>query len=390
MAALDDHLPRGGPHEPPPGTGPGEPEAEEPARRPRRLPRVPRFLRNGLVVGVLLLGLTYVVVYLWPEAERYVRNVERVSIWLLLIALGLEVASLFSFAKLTVVVLPENAISVWKAWRINLASLAFGHVLPGGTAGGTGMSILLMTSEGLDPGDVGFATATMGIGSAVLLNAMLWIALIISIPLNGFRPAYEYVALASLIVLAFFAALIAGFAQGDGWAVRALRWLAARVRFIPEAKLERVVSQIAERIKAFWGDSELVRRGILWAALNWLLDAACLYIALGAFHKWLNPVDLFVAYGVGNIIAVIPITPGGLGTVEFTTTLMLKGFGVPPVDALAAVLAWRLFNFWLPIPVGGACYFSLRKGRGTHLREVARSARKQRGSGATDAGTVSP
>ncbi|HEV8063674.1 MAG TPA: YbhN family protein, partial [Acidimicrobiales bacterium] len=256
-------------------------------------------------------------------------------------------------------------------------------------AGGTGMSIKLMTSEGLNPTDVGFGTATMGIGSAVLLNAMLWLALIISIPLNGFRPVYVYVALASLIVLAFFAALIAGFAQGDGWAVRVLRWLSTRVHFIPQEKLEHVVSQIAERIKDFWGDADLVRRGVIWAALNWLLDAGCLYVALFAFHGHLNPIDLFVAYGVGNVVAVLPFTPGGLGTVEFATILMLKAFGVAPAVAAAAVLAWRLFNFWLPIPVGGACYLSIRVQRGASLREMAKQPRHVH-PGGTDPGPAVP
>ncbi|MGH9172327.1 MAG: lysylphosphatidylglycerol synthase transmembrane domain-containing protein [Acidimicrobiales bacterium] len=365
------------------------PEVVPDAAAGRKWWHIPRFLRNGLVIGLLILAAIYVVAYLWPEAEKYVKNIEHVNIWLLLLGLGLEVGSLFAFAKLTVVVLPPGSLSISKAWRINLASLAFGHVIPGGTAGGTGMSIRLMTSEGLRTTDVGFATATMGIGSAVLLNAMLWLALIISIPLNGFRTAYVYVALASLLVLAFFAALIAGFAQGDGWAVRVLRWLSQRFRFIPQEKLEGVVKQIAERIKDFWGDSDLVRRSIIWAALNWLLDASCLWVALSAFHYYLNPIDLFVAYGVGNVVAVLPFTPGGLGTVEFATILMLKGFGVPPGIAAAAVLAWRLFNFWLPIPVGGVCYLSVRAQRGTSLRELASEARHPH-SNPADAGPAVP
>jgi uncharacterized protein (TIRG00374 family) len=285
---------------------------------------------------------------------------------------------------LTLVVLPPRSLTLSKAWRINLASLAVGHLVPGGTAAGTGASIRLMTNEGLSVTDVGVATATMGIGSAVLLNTMLWLALIISIPLNGFQPIYEWVALVSLLLLGFFAALIAGFAQGDGWAVRVLRRLAHRFSFIPEEKLETLITRIAERIKAFWGDQELVRRGIVWAALNWLFDAACLWVCLRAFGWHLNPIDLFVAYGVGNVLAAIPLTPGGLGTVEIAVTALLHGFRVPTLIAGFAVLGWRVFNFWLPIPVGGASYLSLRIQRGATLREMAKNARRSRASGGTD------
>lgn len=368
------------------GTGGAGAPGEEPAGKRRRWWHVPKFLRNGLVIGVLVVVAWYVILPEVFAANKNITQLEHVNFLLLLLGLGLEVVSLFAYAKLTIVVLPPKSLSLSKAWRINLASLAVGHLIPGGTAAGTGASISLMTSEGLSGTDVGVATATMGIGSAVLLNAMLWLALIISIPLNGFRPVYEWVALVSLLLLGFFAALIAGFAQGDGWAVRVLRRLATRFRFIPEERLESIITQIAVRIKSFWSDPDLVRRGIIWAALNWLLDASCLWVCVLAFHHYINPIDLFVAYGVGNILAAIPLTPGGLGTVEVAVGALLRGFGVPTLIAAFAVLGWRLFNFWLPIPVGGGCYLSLRVERGTTLREMATNARRSRGRRTAGAG----
>jgi hypothetical protein len=38
----------------------------------------------------------------------------------------------------------------------------------------------------------------------------------------------------------------------------------------------------------------------------------------------------------------------------------LVGFRVPAAIATVGVLSWRLVNFWLPIPVGGGCYLSLK------------------------------
>jgi uncharacterized protein (TIRG00374 family) len=356
--------------------------APEPEPPKRRWWHIPRFLRNGLAIGFLLLVVIFVLIPKFASNEKSITAIEHVNILLLGLALGLEVVSLFSYAKLTMVVLPPNSMSLSKAWRINLASLAAGHLLPGSTAAGTGLSIRLMTNEGLSGTDVGVATATMGIGSAVLLNAMLWVALLISIPLNGFNPVYEWVALVSLLSLGFFAALIAGFAKGDGWAVRVLRRIARRVRKIPEEKLELLISQIAARIQAFWSDQELVRRGLIWAALNWLLDASCLWVCLFALHVYLNPIDLFVAYGIANVLAAIPITPGGIGVVEGVGTGFLVSFHVPLGIALAAVFGWRLFNFWLPIPIGGGCYVSLTQ-RGVAIRNWVK---KRRHTDGTDSG----
>jgi uncharacterized protein (TIRG00374 family) len=76
----------------------------------------------------------------------------------------------------------------------------------------------------------------------------------------------------------------------------------------------------------------------------------------------MNPIDLLVAYGLANVLAVIPLTPGGLGVIEGVLIPTLVGFHVPKGVAVFAVLAYRLVNFWLPIPIGGAAYLSLRIG----------------------------
>ncbi|MHB1508599.1 MAG: lysylphosphatidylglycerol synthase transmembrane domain-containing protein [Acidimicrobiales bacterium] len=357
-----------------PPSGPPAPQASPLATRRRRR-RIPRFLRNGITVVVLILVLEYLVL---PKlalvfSRHSLRRLDHVSVLLILLAFALETISLFAYARLTLVVLPPRSLSLSKAWRINLSALTVSHIVPGGTAGGTGLSIRLLRSEGISATDVGFATAIAGIGSAVLLNILLWLALVVSIPLNGFNPAYVTVAIVSVLLLGFFAALIAGFASGEGWAVRVLRRLARRFHFIPEEKLERTLKQIVERLQAAARNPELIRRGLTWAAANWLLDAACLWVCLAALGYPMDPIDLFVAYGVGEVLAAIPVTPGGLGPLEAGVTAVLASFGIPGAIAILAVVGWRFFNFWLPIPVGAGCYMSLRVERGASLRERSKA-----------------
>ena len=357
-----------------PPSGTPAPAASPRATRRRRR-RVPRFLRNGITVVVLILVLEYLVL---PKlalvfSRHSLRRLDHVSVLLILLAFALETISLFAYARLTLVVLPPRSLSFSKAWRINLAALTVSHIVPGGTAGGTGLSIRLLRSEGIGATDVGFATAIAGIGSAVLLNILLWLALVVSIPLNGFNPAYVTVAIVSVLLLGFFAALIAGFASGEGWAVRVLRRLARRFHFIPEEKLEGTLKQIVERLQAAARNPELIRRGLAWAAANWLFDAACLWVCLAALGYPMDPIDLFVAYGVGEVLAAIPLTPGGLGPLEAGVAAVLASFGIPGAIAILAVVGWRFFNFWLPIPVGAGCYMSLRVERGASLRERSKA-----------------
>ncbi len=59
--------------------------------------------------------------------------------------------------------------------------------------------------------------------------------------------------------------------------------------------------------------------------------------------------------------------------VDSAAPLLLVGFGVTRSVATLGVLAWRLVNFWLPIPVGAASYVSLKvkPGQGRAAVETA-------------------
>ena len=70
--------------------------------------------------------------------------------------------------------------------------------------------------------------------------------------------------------------------------------------------------------------------GACGPSLNWLLDAASLWVFVRAFGGALDIDALLVAFGLANIFAVIPITPGGLGIVEGVYIPTLIGFGADP------------------------------------------------------------
>ena len=69
--------------------------------------------------------------------------------------------------------------------RIDLSTLALTRVLPGGSAAGTGLGFRLLTALGYSSADAGLTLAVQSVGSAAILNALLWIGLVISIPLRA-------------------------------------------------------------------------------------------------------------------------------------------------------------------------------------------------------------
>src|SRR6185312_13137235 len=133
------------------------------------------------------------------------------------------------------------------------------------------------------------------------------------------------------------------------------------------------ISKIGDSFRQLGKDRRTLKAAIGWAALNWILDAACLYAFLAAFHAYVNPFELFAAWGIANVLAVIPITPGGLGFVESVSITLITSFGPTKSVSTLAVLGWRLVNFWLPIPIGAAAYTSLRLSRGAGIRARRRA-----------------
>ncbi len=302
-----------------------------------------------------------------------VHKLSQVSLPWLALGVALEFLALLAYSQLMRVALPPGSVSLFRLFRINLSTKAVNNTVPAGSAAGAALGYRLLTTSGIEGADAGFALAATGLVSACVLNLILWIALLVSLPLQGVNAAYAIVAVLGAIVLAFAAALMFAFMRGRDRAKSILNAITRHLRFIDSERVNEIVEQVAGRLNEIVKDRELVERAAIWATLNWLLDAASLFVFIRAFGDWANVVGVLVAFGLANVIAVIPLTPGGLGFVEATLATTLVAFGVDKAVAALAVGMYRLAQFWLPIPVGGISYFTLRQ-RPDKLSEAGRNA----------------
>ncbi len=334
---------------------------------------IPRWLRHGLVLFIVLLVVEFLVVPELVGASKNLKILAHLRPGWLVAGVLLEAGSYASYPFLTRVLLPRGGPGLGKLARIILSTTAISHVVPGGTVGGVGLGYQLLTTNGVEGTDAGFVLATQSVGSSVVLIALLVMALVVSIPLAGLHPVYVAAALVALLGLFGAAALVYSFTRGEERSVRLVRALGRRIPRVGADRLELVVRRVGDSIVHLWRDRLTFRRALLWSALSWLFDAASLWSFLAALGRIVDPVELFAAYGIANMLAAIPITPAGLGVVEASAGALLVSFGVPGAIATLGVLAWRLFNFWLPIPIGAASYLSLRVPRGSGLRANRRA-----------------
>lgn len=317
-------------------------------------------LRRSIVLVAMALVAEYLVVPELLGAGKNLYLLGRLRVGWAVASLVLEGLSLFCYGLLTRSLLPaDNRPGIFTLFRIDLSAAAVGHVIPAGTLGAAGIGYRLFTAEGITPVDTGVMMASKGLGSTLVLNVLLWVSLVVSIPLAGFHPIYVTVAVLGALILLVVTVLVVGITRGTE---RVSRLMGALGRRIPkvENRLERAVLQAADSLRALGRDRRTLVAATFWATANWLLDAAALWCFVAAFGTFVDPFELFAAYGIANVAGAVPITPAGLGVVDSIAPLLLVSFGVNRNVATLGVLGWRLVNFWLPIPVGALAYASLK------------------------------
>jgi uncharacterized protein (TIRG00374 family) len=327
--------------------------------RPKSVAR--RTVRGTVKTLLFLAVFVYFGIPAITNARDSIDRLSTVEPVLLLLGLGLELLSLLAYSQLTRAALPHGTVRLSALTRIQLTTRAVTNVVPGGSAAGSAIGYRMLTLAGVRGADAGFALVAAALGSALMLNVLLWVTLLVSIPAAGFRPIYVTMAMFAVLVIAAFGGVVFALMKGQMQAERGVRWVARHVRFLDEERLATLVRRLAARLREILDDPALVRRLAVWATSNWILDAAALWVFMRAFGVSPRVDSLLVAFCIANISASIPITPGGLGVLDATLVAMLALFGYGDVAGLAVPM-YRLAQYWLPIPLGALSYISLRAG----------------------------
>ena len=144
------------------------------------------------------------------------------------------------------------------------------------------------------------------------------------------------------------------------WAGRVIQAARNRVKrkAVPMHGLADRLVYERNRIRAVLG--KRWKAALLLSSGRLAFDFGTLLACIRATGVKPNPSLVLLAYAVAGLLALIPITPGGLGIVEAGLSALLILAGVPGVDAVVATLAYRIISYWLPILVGPFAYLAFR------------------------------
>jgi uncharacterized protein (TIRG00374 family) len=88
----------------------------------------------------------------------------------------------------------------------------------------------------------------------------------------------------------------------------------------------------------------------------WAFDNAVLWATFQAFGADVPISIVMMGYLIGQLGGLLPL-PGGVGGIDGGLIGTLIVYGAPAAPTAAAVLAYRVILFWLPL-IGGAIAFT--------------------------------
>jgi len=313
-----------------------------------------RLVRRGLVVVVAIVVL--VLIALLAPGLGSVRTIlERASPGWIAIAIVLEVLSSLSYVAMF-----RPAFCPRMSWRstfeISLSEIAVGSIVPASGAGGVALGAWILTRSGMPVAIVArrsvaflLIKSSVNFVAVAIIGVLLWL---------GVGPDLS----PALTILG--TAIAVGILIGVPLAARALGKAGARGGKKVRAVATAVYDGVGEA-------GHLLRRGdplLIGGAIGyWLFDNLVLVATFHAFGLSPPLIIVFMAYLCGQLGGILPL-PGGIGGIDGGLIGTLVVYGIPVAEATAAVLAYRVVLFWIPLLMGIPAWFFLRRA----LEDIAR------------------
>jgi glycosyltransferase 2 family protein len=280
----------------------------------------------------------------------------------------------------TVVRLTVKPISVIDGALITAGANSVG-TLGGGVLGTAGMTYLWLKRRGVSAGAAGLGGWLPIFLNNVVLAIVSLAGLIVTVRLR--KSTGVLVAGFTLVALTLAAGmtvviLCLRYREKLAPIASAIVGVAAKLRRKPPPR-ERIEAGVGQLLEGWDALVEGGWRGpVVGAILNTSFDMLTLGLLFWGAGYRINMAILVAWYGIPQLLGKVTVILGGVGVVEASMVGLYTLFGAPKPRAVIAVLAYRLFSFWLPTLVGLAVipYLGRRTGTSGGPADAAESVRQ--------------
>jgi uncharacterized membrane protein YbhN (UPF0104 family) len=334
-----------------------EGRAETRGRAPLSLPQelsTRRLVRRALTV-VALLVVVGLIAALAPGLDEVRAHFADARPGWLVLAVALELLSGVSYVVMfRPVFCPTMS---WRtSWEIAWSELAVGSLLPASGAGGLALGAWILRQGGM-PGEkiARRSVAFFLVKSSVNFVAVAVLGTVMALGLAGPDRSLLLTALPAALSVLTIAAVVGVSRLGHG-----------REPAPDDAALKRGLAGVRRALVDGAREAVAIVRSrnavVLAGAIGyWAFDNAVLWATYKAFGASVPLTVVLMGYLIGQLGGLLPI-PGGVGGIDGGLIGTLIVYGAPAAATAAAVLAYRVILFWLPLLVGGAAFAALRRG----------------------------
>jgi uncharacterized protein (TIRG00374 family) len=286
-------------------------------------------------------------------------------------------------ANLAVYVWPLQAalpgLGYGAGFVVRQTSFAISNAVPAGGAVGLGVQYGMLDSYGLGAGAAASAIAIVSVFNVFATLVMPILGVVALLASGAIKGAY--VLIAAIGVLAIGVAVVAftvvlrserGARTVGRWADRLVNPLTrrlARGRSVDlTGKILDFRSSVVGVMQTRW--VQVTLSTLLLQFASWgILVLALRGLQAGGGGVRVAWTEALAAFSLARVASFIPITPGGLGTVDAALATLLTGFGATSSQALAADLVWRAASYVPQVLLGALTFLWWR---------VTAARRKQR------------
>jgi uncharacterized membrane protein YbhN (UPF0104 family) len=245
----------------------------------------------------------------------------------------------------------------WRtSWEIGWSELAMGSLVPASGAGGLALGAWILHEGGMPAERIARrSVAFFLIKSSVNFVAVAVLGTALALGLFGPDLSLWLTVLPAALSVLVIALVIAIPRLGPGPEPEPD---AGRVRRGVAAARKALVDGTAEALEILRSRDRLV---LLGAFGYWAWDNAVLWATFHAFGSAPAITVILMGYLIGQLGGLLPL-PGGLGGIDGGLLGTLVVYGTPAATTAAAILAYRVILFWLPLIVGAFAFASLRRG----------------------------
>ncbi|HEX5895819.1 MAG TPA: flippase-like domain-containing protein [Thermoleophilaceae bacterium] len=315
---------------------------------PRRLAR-----RTLQIIGVLAIA-GLVLLFAPGLGEVRDRLTEAQPEWVAL-AVAFELLSCVSYVLMFRPVFCQSM--PWRtSWEIGLAELGAGSIVPASGVGGLALGAWILREGGMPAERIARrSVAFFIIKSSVNFIAVAVLGTLMAVGLLGPDLSLWLTAAPAAGALLVIAAVLVVPRLGVGSPVPP--GSSRMSRAIGEVR-KALVGGTREAVQLLRSRNRLVIAGSVG---YWAWDNAVLWATFHAFDYSPPLTIVLMGYLIGQLGGLLPL-PGGLGGIDGGLIGTLIVYGTPAAVTAAAVLAYRVILFWLPLLLGTAAFISLRRG----------------------------